>query len=349
MTATLPAPDTLPALGQTQPPGHVIAHRVAHHGARLARAVGRGLSALLPVALIATFLTFMLGTLTDQDPAGVLLGDNARPEDVTRIRHLMGLDRPFYERYLDWLWDAVRGDFGESWFTHIPVWDSVSQRLPVSLSIAGFALLIAVLVGTTLGLLAALSNGGIVDRAITLLASVLSTIPGFVAAIGLVVILSVTFPVFPSGGYVPPSTDLGMWIKCLALPALALSVQTSADIARQLRTGLVAALQENYVVGATMRGFSRRRIVAVHALRNGAGPAIAVLGVHVPRLIGEAIITETVFVMPGLGTLTREAALRGDVPVVQGTLLLSVALVVGCSVLFNALLFVLRPAARREV
>lgn len=347
MTATLPAGD-MARVALARPSG-LGDHPIVRHAARLARAVGRGLSALIPVALIATLLTFMLGTLTDQDPAGVLLGDNARPEDVERIRHLMGLDRPFYVRYFDWLGDALQGDFGESWFTHIPVWDSVSQRLPVSLSIAAFALTIAIAVGTTLGLLAALSNGGIVDRAISLFASVLSTIPGFVAAIGLVVVLSVTFPVLPSGGYVSPSTDVGMWIKCLTLPALALSLQTSADLARQLRTGLVAALQENYVVGATMRGFSRRRIVAVHALRNGAGPAVAVLGLHVPRLIGEAIITETVFVMPGLGTLTRDAALRGDVPVVQGTLLLSVALVVASSVLFNALLFVLRPAARREV
>jgi peptide/nickel transport system permease protein len=323
--------------------------RVRRWATRPARAIGRGIAVLLPVVLITTFLTFLLGSLTGQDPAASVLGDNARPEDVARMRGVFGLDRPFIVRYLDWLWNALHGDLGSSWFTHIPVADSVAQRLPVSLYIAGFALLIALVLGIVLGVLAALSDGGLVDRAITLLTSVLSTIPGFVAAIGLVVFLSIVFPVFPSGGYVPPSEDVWLWLKCLTLPAIALSLDTAADFARQLRTGLVSALNENYVVGATMRGLSRRRIVAGHALRNGAGPAVAVLGVHVPKLIGSAIIVETVFVLPGIGSLTKDSALRGDVPVVQGTLLVMVLVVVASGVVFNALLYKLRPAARREV
>ena len=243
----------------------------------MGRAIGRGIAVLLPVLLITTFITFLLGTVTGQDPAASVLGDNARPEDVARMRGVFGLDRPFIVRYWDWLWDCLHGDLGSSWFTHIPVADSVMQRLPVSLSIAFFALLLATFFGTTLGILAALSNGGIVDRAITLLASVLSTIPGFVAAIGLIVILSVTFPVFPSGGYVPPSDDPWMWIKCLTLPAIALSLDTAADLSRQLRTGLSTSLQENYVVGATMRGLQlppdRRRARAAQRGRAGRGDA----------------------------------------------------------------------------
>ncbi len=337
------------------PPAAALRPATADHGrlrrgaVRTGRAIGRGIGALLPVVLITTFLTFLLGSLTGQDPASMVLGDNARPEDIERMGAVFGLDRPFVVRYLDWLWDALRGDLGSSWFTHIPVADSVAQRLPVSLSLAVFALLIGTLVGATLGIVAALSNGGLLDRAITIVSSVLSTIPGFVAAIGLIVLFSVTFEVFPSGGYVAPSDDLWLWVKCLTLPAIALSLDTASDLARQLRTGLVTALDENYVVGATMRGFTRRRIVVVHGLRNGAGPAVASLGMHVPKLIGGAVIVETVFMLPGLGSLTKEAALQGDVPVVQGTLLLTVLLVVVSSVLFNALLYVLRPAARREI
>jgi peptide/nickel transport system permease protein len=346
MITTL-SPTTTTAPARSTGPG--VRDATGRHVGRAARAIGRAVGVVVPVVLITTFITFLLGSVTGQDPAASVLGDNARPEDVVRMRGVFGLDRPFLVRYLDWLWDALHGDLGSSWFTHIPVADSVTQRLPVSLSIAAFALVIGTLVGTTLGILAALSNGGPLDRAITLLASVLSTIPGFVAAIGLVVFLSVTFPIFPSGGYVAPGDDVWLWVKCLTLPAVALSLDTAADLARQLRTGLSTALQENYVVGATMRGFSRRRIVTVHALRNGAGPAVALLGMHVPKLIGGAIIVETVFVMPGLGSLTKDAALRGDVPVVQGTLLLTVGIVVASSVLFNALLYVLRPAAKREV
>ena len=346
MTTTLSRTAATTPVRRVAPP---IPGRFTRLVSRVGRGLGRGIAVLLPVLLITTFITFLLGTVTGQDPAASVLGDNARPEDVARMRGVFGLDRPFIVRYWEWLWNCLHGDLGSSWFSHIPVADSVMQRLPVSLSIAFFALLLATLFGTALGILAALSNGGIVDRTITLLASVLSTIPGFVAAIGLIVILSVTFPVFPSGGYVPPSDDLWLWIKCLTLPAIALSLDTAADLSRQLRTGLSTSLQENYVVGATMRGFSSRRIVGVHALRNGAGPAVATLGMHVPKLIGGAIIVETVFMMPGLGSLTKDAALRGDVPVVQGTLLATVVIVVASSVLFNALLYVLRPAARREV
>ncbi|GAA3655296.1 ABC transporter permease [Microbacterium marinilacus] len=308
----------------------------------------RSLSIVLPVLLVATFITFLLGSVTGQDPASMVLGDQARPEDIERMRAYFGLDQPVLVRYADWLVSAFQGDLGESWFTRIPVMDSIVSRLPVSFSIAIYALLLGTVAGVVLGIAAAVNNGGWIDRTVTLLASVLSTIPGFVAAVALVVALSVLMPVFPSGGYVPPEQDVGLWIRALTLPAIALSLDTASDIARQLRTGLVGALQENYVVGATVRGFSRSRVVLVHGLRNGAGPAVAVLGMHVPRLIGGAVVTETVFAMPGLGLLTKQAALQGDVPVVQGALFVSILLVVASSAIVNVLLVALRPAARRE-
>jgi peptide/nickel transport system permease protein len=133
------------------------------------------------------------------------------------------------------------------------------------------------------------------------------------------------------------------------MPCVSLSLEPAADLVRQLRTGLAGALHENYIVGAEMRGLSRRRVVLVHALRNGAGPAVAVLGLHVPRIIGAAVIVETVFALPGIGSLTKTAALEGDVPVVQGTLLVTICLVLLSSVLVNVLLVKLRPAARREI
>jgi peptide/nickel transport system permease protein len=155
-------------------------------------------------------------------------------------------------------------------------------------------------------------------------------------------------PIFPSGGYIPPDDGIGLWLRSITLPAIALSISPAAGVARQLRTGLVGALQENYIVGATVRGFSRRRVVFVHALRNGSGPALAVLGTYVPWLIGEAVIVETVFALPGLGLLTTQAALQGDVPVVQGTLFVSILLVVASSAIVNVALVALRPGARRE-
>lgn len=339
MTQLAVRPDVVP---------RVRAAAAARTARRLAFALLRAIAVVLPVLVIATLAIFALGSLSGQDPASLVLGDTARPEDVERMRSFFGLDQPLIVRYVTWLGNAFQGDLGFSWFTRIPVVDSIATRLPVSLSIAAYALLIALVVGTALGIAAAVNNGGWIDRSVTTVASFLSTIPGFVAAVSLVVGLSVVLPVFPSGGYVPPEQGVGLWLRSITLPAIALSIGPTAGIARQLRTGLVGALQENYVVGATVRGFRRSRVVLVHALRNGAGPALALVGTYVPWLIGEAVVVETVFALPGLGLLTTEAALQGDVPVVQGALFVSILLVVITSAIVNVLLVTLRPSARRE-
>jgi peptide/nickel transport system permease protein len=326
----------------------VRAAAAARTGRTLGWAILRAIAVLVPVLIIATFITFLLGAVTGQDPASVVLGDQARPEDIERMRQNFGLDRPFLVQYLDWLFSAFQGDLGTSWFTDIPVVDSIAARLPVSFSVAILALLIGAVAGFVLGIAAAVNQGSWIDRTVTFLASVLSTIPGFVAAVALVVGFSVVFPILPSGGYIPPEQDVGLWLRSITLPAIALSLEPAADIARQLRTGLVGALHENYIVGATVRGFRRSRIVLLHGLRNGAGPALALLGMHIPRLIGGAVIVETVFALPGLGLLTQKAALQGDVPVVQGALFVSILLVVTSSAIVNVLLVALRPGARRE-
>jgi peptide/nickel transport system permease protein len=320
----------------------------ARSAVRLAAALLRAIAVVTPVVLIATFVTFLLGAAAGQDPASLVLGEDARPEDIARMEQFFGLDQPLLVRYVDWLLNAFRGDLGFSWFTRIPVMDSIAARLPVSFSVALLALLIAVVVGMALGIAAAVNNGGWIDRGVTALASVLATIPGVVAAVALVVVFSVLWPILPSGGYVAPEQDVGLWLRSITLPAIALSLDPASDIARQVRTGLTGTLGENYIVGATVRGFRRSRVVGVHALRNGIGPAVAAIGMHVPRLIGGAVIVETVFALPGLGLLTTQAALQGDVPVVQGALFVSIVLVVASSALVNVLLVALRPSARRE-
>jgi peptide/nickel transport system permease protein len=320
---------------------------VAAGSLRTLSALGRAVAIAVPVLLIATILTFLLGSLTGQDPASTVLGDSATPADIARMRAEFGLDKPLWLRYVLWLGGALHGDLGVSWFTKIPVTESIVQRLPVSLSVAVFALILAVVIGGGLGMIAALNNGKWIDRAITIAATVVSTIPAFVAGIALVVVFAVVIPILPSGGYVSPETNVGLWLKFLTLPAIALSLDAAADIARQLRTGFVGALGENYVVGAKVRGLSRRRVVFVHALRNGAGPALSVVGLHIPRLLGGAVIVETVFQMPGLGNLTQTSALQGDVPVVQGALVVTVGIVLVSSIIVNVLLVKLRPAARR--
>jgi len=290
------------------------------------------------VFVLATFATFALGAASGSNPAAVALGEVATQEDIDRLNHVFGLDRPFLVRYADWLGSALTGDLGASWFTSIPVADSIAQAFPVSLSIAAGATLCALIGGFGLGIVAAVTRGGIVDRLVTLLSSIAATVPAFVVAIGLILLLAYAIPLFPVAGYVPPSKDIGAWLTCLVLPSVALSLDAGADIARQLRTSLVGALRENYVIGARVHGLGPGRILFRHALPNAISPALSALGVHVPRLVGGAVITEVIFGMPGLGQLANRAALQGDVPVVQGVLLVAIAVVVVSGIAINLII-----------
>ncbi len=309
---------------------------------RAARRAGRSVLGIvaqaLVVLLLASFLTFALGAASGSNPAAVALGDQATPEDVARLNHEFGLDQPFLLRYAQWVGAALTADLGTSWFTGIPVVQSIVQAFPVSLSIAVGAIVVALLVGGTSGVLAAARRGTWVDRAITSANAALATIPAFVAGIALILLFALAVPIFPVGGYVPPEYGILPWLGCLVLPSIALSLDAAADISRQLRTSLVGALSQNYVVGATVHGLSRARIIGGHALPNALAPAVATLGLHIPRLVGGAVITEAVFGMPGLGRLASQSALSGDVPVVQGVLLVSVDFVVVSVVVVNVIL-----------
>jgi peptide/nickel transport system permease protein len=177
----------------------------------------------------------------------------------------------------------------------------------------------------------------------------MSVMPAFVVGIVLVSVFAVGFGWFPASGYVPFGIGLWPWLSHILLPALALSFDTVADVARQLRSGLIAAQQENYVTGALVRGLSPRRIFLRHVLRNGAGPTLAVLGLKFPALIGGAVVTEQIFGLQGFGRFANDSAQAGDVPAVQGVLVVSVVLVVVFNLIVNIVLGRLTPASQRGV
>jgi peptide/nickel transport system permease protein len=320
---------------------------LASRVAGIAAPVGRMLLVAVTVFLLASMLTFALGALSGANPEAAVLGETATPADIARMQQQFGLDAPLWQQYLTWLGHALQGDLGVSWFTTVPVTDSIKAALPVDLSIAGLALLIAVLLGGAAGVGAALSNGGIVDRSVTVVCSVLATMPPFVVGIALIVVFSVKLDLLPSGGYVPVSQDPIEWLRFAILPALALSVDAAGALARQLRTSLIGALRENYATGAEMRGFSRRRVLFGHVLRNASGPALAVLGYAVPTIIGGAVIAEKLFNLPGIAQLALQSAEQGDVPVILGTLMVTVVVVLIASTIVNLVQTALNPLARR--
>jgi peptide/nickel transport system permease protein len=305
------------------------------------------ISGLLPVLLLGTFVTYLLGVLSGLSPAHFQLGESATPAAVARLEHEWGLDRPFLVQYCAWLRGLCHGELGLSWYNGRRVAGLLASRAVISLSVAGLALLIGVGLGLVLGTVAALRQSSWIDRAITAFCTFISVMPSFVVGIALVAIFAVGLGLLPSAGYLPLDDGVWPWLRHLILPALALSCDTVADMARQLRVGLVAALGENYVTGARLRGLGERRIFLVHVLPNGLGPALTVLGMKLPHLLGGAVVTEAVFGLPGYGRFANESALRGDVPAVQGVLVVSVVLVVVFNLLVNLLLARIVPASRR--
>ncbi|MFD5885108.1 ABC transporter permease [Streptomyces sp. NPDC060334] len=323
--------------------------RVRHAAVRVLAAVARSVAIFVPVFLVATFVTFSLRSMSGLSPARIQLGEEATPEAIHRVEAQWGLDQPFLGQYWDWFSGVLHGRLGTSWANGADISTLIGLGLGVSLSIATFALLIGIVAGFLLGAVAALRRTTWIDRAITGFVTLISVMPAFVVGIVLVVVLAVGLGWFPSAGYVPAEQGIGPWLAHITLPAVALSFDVVADVARQLRGGLIAAYRENYVTGALVRGLSPRRIFFGHVLRNGLGPVLATLGLKFPALVGASVVTEWIFGLQGFGRFANDAAQAGDVPAVQGVLVVSIALVVTFNLIVNLLLARVTPAAQRGV
>ncbi|MBI0378991.1 ABC transporter permease [Streptomyces albiflaviniger] len=329
--------------------GGVAATRTRRALGRVLVTLVRSVAIFVPVFLVATFVTFALRSLSGLSPARIQLGEQATPAAIARVEAQWGLDRPFLVQYWDWFTGVLHGQLGASWTNGADISTLIGLGLGVSLSVATFALLIGVVVGFGLGTVAALRHTTWIDRAITGLVTVISVMPAFVVGIVLVAVFAVGLRVFPSAGYVPAQQGLGPWLAHITLPAVALSFDVIADVTRQLRTSLIAAYRENYVIGAVVRGLSPRRIFFVHVLRNGLGPALATLGLKFPALVGASVITEWVFGLQGFGRFANDSAQAGDVPAVQGVLVVSIVLVVAFNLIVNLVLAHVTPASQRGV
>lgn len=310
----------------------------------------RSIIVFVTVFFFATLLTFALQGLSGLSPAHLQLSESATPEAIAALEHEWGLDLPLWQQYLNWFGGIVQGDLGRSWYNGADISLLLTSRAAISLSVAGLALLIGVTLGAVLGVTAAKFQTTWIDRAITTFTTFVSVLPPFVVGIGLVAIFAVWLNWFPSAGYLPMDRGgFGPWLSHIWLPALALSMEAVADIARQLRVGLIQASRENYVTGALVRGLSSERIFWGHVLRNGSGPALTMLGMKFPNLIGGAVVTEAVFGLAGYGRFAADSASRGDVPAVQGVLVLAIVLVVAFNLLVNLLLVRLSPASARGI
>jgi peptide/nickel transport system permease protein len=304
------------------------------------------LAGIASIVLITSLVTFGLTSMSSANPAAMMADPTAGPAGIAKIDHQLGLDRPFAVRYLDWIGGVLHGDFGRSYFTNTPVRTDIVQRLPVDLSITLVAVLLAVLFGFTAGVVAAYFRGGVLDRAITVLCSLAFTIPEFWLGILLVLVFAVHYELLPAQGWVALHEHPLGWLQHVLLPGLSLSIPVGATLARQLRTSLVSVYEQNYVTGATVRGLGPRRVLLRHALRNALAPAVAALGLTIPYFLSGAVVVEQIFSLPGLGQYAINGATAQDMPIIQGVLMITIAIVIISNLTVDFLLGWLRPGTR---
>ena len=282
----------------------------------------RRILSTLPVIGIVALFVFSLLYIAPGDPAAVIAGDQASPADVERIRQSLGLDRPFLVQFGSWLWHILHGDLGTSIFTNLPVSAMIAQRIEPTFSLMAITLVLTILVAVPLGVVAAWKAGSWVDRTIMAFAVFAFSLPVFVVGYVLAYVFALQFEWLPVQGYTPLAAGLWPWLQNLILPALALGTVYIALIARITRASMLEVLQQDYVRTARAKGLGQRNILFVHALKNAAVPIVTVIGIGIALLIGGAVVTESVFAIPGLGRLTIDAILRRDYPVIQGIVLL---------------------------
>jgi peptide/nickel transport system permease protein len=284
--------------------------------------VARRVIATIPVMAVVALFVFSLLYIAPGDPAAVIAGDQATPADVERIRQGLGLDRPFLIRFGEWAWQILHGDLGTSIFTNLPVTTLIAQRFEPTLSLMAITLIFAVAVAVPTGVLAAWKAGTFIDRLIMTFAVFGFSVPVFVIAYLLAFVFALELQWLPVQGYTPLSEGLWPWFQNLILPAIALGCVYIALIARVTRAAMLEVLQQDYIRTARAKGIGQGGILFVHALKNAAVPIVTVIGIGIALLIGGAVVTESVFAIPGLGRLTVDAILRRDYPLIQGLVLL---------------------------
>ena len=306
----------------------------------------RRIMATIPVMLVVAFFVFSLLYLAPGDPAAIIAGDQATPADVERIRASLGLDRPFVIRFGEWLWQIMHGDLGVSIFTNLPVSHMIAQRIEPTLSLMVLTITFSIVFAIPLGVLAAWKHGSWIDRAVMMLAVFGFSVPVFVIGYLLAYIFALQLDWLPVQGFTSISQGLWPFLRNMILPTVALGLVYVALLARITRATMLEVLSQDYVRTAKAKGVGQRAVLFVHALKNAAVPIITILGIGVALLIGGAVITESVFAIPGLGRLTVDAILRRDYPVIQGVVLLFSFVYVLVNLLVDLLYTVFDPRIR---
>ncbi|MQA13273.1 MAG: ABC transporter permease subunit [Pseudonocardiaceae bacterium] len=310
------------------------------------RLLVRRLLLMVPIMVLVSFIVFGLVLLVPGDPAIALAGPNATEQRVEAIRENLGLNDPILQQYGRWIGGAIQGDLGESLFSGRSVSQAIAERVPVTMSLAGAALLIALLIAVPAGIVAATNRGRPADSMATVGASLGLAMPSFWLGLVLVLLFSVWLGWLPATGYIPFGENPAAWAVHLILPALTLGAAAAAETTRQLRGSLTDVLGQDYVRTARAKGLRRHTVVFKHGLKNAAIPVVTVLGFQVAFLLGGSVVVEQLFALPGLGGLAIRAVLNRDLPMIQGVVMFTAVIVMIVNLVVDLLYGWLNPKVR---
>ena len=306
----------------------------------------RRIIATIPVMAVVGIFVFLLLHLTPGDPAAIIAGDYASPEDIKRIRAKLGLDEPIYIQFGTWVWQLMQGDLGISIFSDLPVSHLIAQRIEPTLALSVATIIMAVLFAVPLGVLAAWRAGTLIDRLTMVIAVFGFSVPVFVIGYLLMYVFAIELKWFPVQGYVSFRDGFVPFLRSITLPSVALALLYTALIARITRASVLEVLTEDYIRTAHAKGLASSVVLMRHALKNAAVPIVTIIGIGIALLIGGVVVTESVFNIPGLGRLTVDSILRRDYPIIQGVILLFAGVYVFINLLVDIAYTFLDPRIR---
>jgi peptide/nickel transport system permease protein len=308
----------------------------------------RRLGSAIPILLIVTLITFGMIHMIPGDPAAAIAGVSATPDEVAQIRHNLGLDQPLAIQLVHWYANLLHGDLGTSLLLGQPVLYAVAIRLPVTIGLSAYALVITLVLGLFSGIIAALRHNTWIDQAAMVFAMFGISVPNFYLGLLMIIVFAVDLGWVPTGGYVAFADDPWGWFVSMTLPAISLALLLIGLLARITRSTMLEVLRQDYIRTARAKGLPQRKIVIKHALSNALIPIVTVIGIIVSLLISGSVVTETLFSIPGMGQLLTQAVLNRDYPMVQGGLLIVTALLVLVNIGVDVLYAFLDPRVRYD-
>jgi peptide/nickel transport system permease protein len=312
----------------------------------VANYAGRRLLALVPVLFLVSLIVFAVVRVAQGDPTALMVGQEGDRQLSERLRAELGFDRPIPLQYVDWLGHVLRGDLGRSLRLPYDVSHLIGDKLGITLELALVATLVSLLVGTPLGILAAVKRGTIHETAVAALSAVGTSMPNFWLGILLIFAFALGLRWLPSSGWASPLASPTDHLRLLVLPVITLAASNAAIFARVVHTSMTEALWQDYVRTGRAKGLPERRVLVQHALRNALMPLIAAVGVNVGRLLGGAAVAETIFGVPGLGRLLVDSIAGRDFPVVQGMVLYLTVVTMLCTLLTDLVSVYADPRVR---